>query len=103
MATGGQHPVPPAGAGRDEAAALLPGFVDARDAILAADLADSGGANKCLIWDAFARRGLGFSASQGSSASRTDGTEAFDLPSACSGVDLDRHRHPESGARRVSS
>ena len=65
-----------------------PGFVDARDAIIAADLADTGGANKCLLWTAFAKRGLGFSASQGSSASRTDGTQAFDLPSACNGVAL---------------
>ncbi|NNM23527.1 MAG: hypothetical protein HKO54_08225, partial [Flavobacteriaceae bacterium] len=59
-----------------------PGFVDGRDAILAADLALFGGVNECLIWTAFANRGLGFSASQGSSNSRTDGVEAFDLPSA---------------------
>ena len=65
-----------------------PGFVDARDAILAADVANYGGANQCLIWNSFARRGLGFSAVQGSSGSRTDGTEAFDLPSSCNGVAL---------------
>ncbi len=65
-----------------------PGFVDARDAILAADVADYGGANQCLIWDVFARRGLGFSATQGSSTSRSDGTQAFDLPSSCNGVAL---------------
>ncbi|WP_051957494.1 M36 family metallopeptidase [Altibacter lentus] len=58
-----------------------PGFVDGRDAILAADQAIYGGANYCLLWDAFAARGLGFSADQGSSNSRTDGTEAFDTPS----------------------
>ncbi|MDX1462510.1 MAG: M36 family metallopeptidase [Marinirhabdus sp.] len=58
-----------------------PGFVDGRDAIFAADQALYGGANECLIWDAFARRGLGFSADQGSSNSRSDGTEAFDTPS----------------------
>ncbi len=57
-----------------------PGFVDGRDAILAADVALYGGANQCLIWEAFAKRGLGFSASQGSSGSRTDGVEAFDVP-----------------------
>ncbi len=57
-----------------------PGFVDGRDAILAADAALYGGANECLIWDAFARRGLGFSADQGSPNSTTDGTEAFDSP-----------------------
>ena len=57
-----------------------PGFVDARDAILAADQALYGGANADIIWQAFARRGLGFSADQGSSSSVSDGTEAFDLP-----------------------
>ncbi|MAQ75921.1 MAG: metallopeptidase [Aquimarina sp.] len=57
-----------------------PGFVDGRDAILAADEAANGGANACLIWDVFARRGLGWSASQGDSNSRLDQTEAFDLP-----------------------
>lgn len=61
-----------------------PGFVDGRDAILAADQALYGGANQCLIWESFARRGLGFSANQGSSGSETDGTEAFDLPPSCS-------------------
>ena len=57
-----------------------PGFVDGRDAIFAADLAIYGGANECLLWDAFARRGLGASASQGSSGSSNDGVEAFDSP-----------------------
>jgi hypothetical protein len=60
-----------------------PGFEDGRNAILAADQALTGGANACEIWRAFAKRGLGFSADQGSSASRVDGTEAFDLPAAC--------------------
>jgi hypothetical protein len=60
-----------------------PGFVDGRDAILAADLAANGGANECLIWRAFARRGLGVSALQGSSGSVLDGTEAFDVPVGC--------------------
>ncbi|HLO53691.1 MAG TPA: M36 family metallopeptidase, partial [Saprospiraceae bacterium] len=60
-----------------------PGFVDGRDAILSADMILYNGANRCLIWEVFARRGLGFSASQGSSNSRSDGTEAFDLPPSC--------------------
>lgn len=58
-----------------------PGFVDGRDAIFAADQAIYGGANECLLWDAFAKRGLGYSADQGSSNSRSDGTQAFDTPS----------------------
>lgn len=57
-----------------------PGFVDARDAILLADQVNYGGANQELIWRAFARRGLGFSASQGSTFNRFDQVEAFDLP-----------------------
>jgi hypothetical protein len=57
-----------------------PGFVDGRNAILAADLANYGGANQELIWRAFAKRGVGFSASQGAANSRTDQVEAFDLP-----------------------
>lgn len=60
-----------------------PGFVDGRDAILLADQTLYGGANQCLIWDAFAKRGLGKSASQGSSGSRTDQVEAFDKPNSC--------------------
>ncbi|MCA0236767.1 MAG: T9SS-dependent M36 family metallopeptidase [Bacteroidetes bacterium] len=63
--------------------ACSPGFVDGRDAILAADELLYNGANKCLIWAAFARRGLGFSADQGSSNDYSDGTGAFDLPPAC--------------------
>ncbi|MEO0421817.1 MAG: M36 family metallopeptidase [Pseudomonadota bacterium] len=62
-----------------------PGFVDGRDAILLADQVNNGGANQCLIWDAFARRGLGVGASQGSVNSVTDGVESFDLPEECLG------------------
>jgi len=60
-----------------------PGFVTGRDAILKADQYLTGGANQCAIWRGFAKRGLGFSASQGSSASVTDGTEKFDMPPLC--------------------
>ncbi len=57
-----------------------PGFEDGRDAILQADQILYGGIHQCLIWNAFAARGLGFSADQGSVNSRTDQVEAFDLP-----------------------
>jgi extracellular elastinolytic metalloproteinase len=69
-----------------------PGFVDGRDAILAADdlLTGDGtffsGANQCAIWDGFDQRGLGYSADQGSSNSVTDGTPAFDMPPACATI-----------------
>ncbi len=66
-----------------------PGFVDGRDAILAADQVIFNGANQCVIWEAFARRGLGYSADQGNSNDRSDGVEAFDLPpSSLIGVQL---------------
>ncbi|KAJ3211733.1 Fungalysin/Thermolysin Extracellular metalloproteinase 5 [Dinochytrium kinnereticum] len=53
-----------------------PSFVDARDAILLADEALTKGENACIIWGAFARRGLGAGAKAG-------GREAFDLPKKC--------------------
>jgi len=60
-----------------------PGMQDGRDAILQADTVLYNGIHGCLIWQAFARRGMGFSASQGNPNSRTDGVEAFDLPPFC--------------------
>ena len=57
-----------------------PGFVDGRDAILLADQLNYGGIHQCAIWNAFARRGLGYGANQGSSASHTDGTESYNIP-----------------------
>lgn len=60
-----------------------PGFVDGRDAILMADQINNGGANECLIWEVFAKRGLGADAMQGSAGSRTDQVEAFNLPNTC--------------------
>lgn len=59
-----------------------PGFVDARDGILAADELLYDGEHTCLIWEVFANRGLGFSASQGDAFDRNDQVEAFDEP-AC--------------------
>lgn len=57
-----------------------PGFLDARDAILVADSILYNGRYKCAIWKAFAKRGFGFSATQGSSGSATDQSPAFDVP-----------------------
>jgi extracellular elastinolytic metalloproteinase len=58
-----------------------PGFLDGRDAILKADSLLYNNTHKCAIWNAFARRGMGKSALEGSSNSFTDQTGAFDLPS----------------------
>jgi len=60
-----------------------PGFVDARNAILAADNLLYGGENYCLLWNVFARRGLGYYANQGSTDRRDDGTADQSLPSSC--------------------
>lgn len=56
-----------------------PSFVQARDAILAADTALTGGANHKQIWMAFARRGLGAGTVNGNSDETTI-TQAFDVP-----------------------
>jgi hypothetical protein len=56
-----------------------PSFLDARNAILSADLALTGGENQPEIWQAFARRGLGLSAKD-SDANATTVTPAFDMP-----------------------
>lgn len=61
----------------------LPGFIDGRDGILAADILNYDGAHECLIWDVFARRGLGYSASQGDNFDRNDGFQAFDVKPEC--------------------
>ncbi len=57
-----------------------PSFTEARDAILAADVALTGGDNYELIWEAFARRGFGLTANDGGGAPADVVTEAFDVP-----------------------
>ncbi len=56
-----------------------PGFVDGRDAIIAADELLYDGIHQCVIWQAFANRGLGASAKQGSPSIVSDNIEAFDI------------------------
>jgi hypothetical protein len=56
-----------------------PTFIEARDAILLADRALTGGQNQREIWTAFARRGLGFGASTTGSTA-TSLTTSFDMP-----------------------
>lgn len=60
-----------------------PSFVSGRDAIIAADQATTGGQNYCMIWDVFARRGLGVNASAGSNTGIVginDQVEDFSTP-----------------------
>lgn len=66
----------------------LPSFLQARDAILQADVINNGGANLRALWTAFARRGLGLSAVDGGCAS-TSVTEAFDLPADLASIQFE--------------
>ncbi|EDY18001.1 peptidase M36 fungalysin [Chthoniobacter flavus Ellin428] len=61
-----------------------PTFLQARDAIIQADLVDNGGANKNVLWTAFAKRGMGGSATVPASSTTTGVTEAFDIPDSLS-------------------
>jgi uncharacterized repeat protein (TIGR01451 family) len=57
-----------------------PTFLEARDAILQADLVKTGGANRDELWAAFGKRGLGFSAACPRSFTTIGVEEAFDVP-----------------------
>ncbi len=63
-----------------------PSFLEARDAILAADLALTGGANYTEIWTAFGRRGFGQLADDGPSAASSIVTQSFVVPPPLFGV-----------------
>ena len=63
--------------------ACEPTFLEARDAILLADQALTGGENECAIWQGFAKRGMGVSANDGGSAAVTEVSDGFDVPMAC--------------------
>ena len=60
-----------------------PGFISGRDAILMADSVNYNGANGCIIWEAYARRGLGWGASEGSTNARNDGRQSFETKPTC--------------------
>jgi len=60
-----------------------PTFLEARDAILTADGIDNGGANQCLIWQAFAKRGMGEFADDTGNPRRVMVSEDFTVPAAC--------------------
>lgn len=74
-----------------------PTFVEARDAILLAEAATTNGADRCMIWGAFAKRGLGVNASAGLKAPAvndndniiaaiSDQVEDFTYPADCASV-----------------
>lgn len=64
---------------------IVPSFLDARNAILLADRANNNGANQCLLWQAFSKRGMGFKAY---TTDTTDPTPVEDLGTApfCSDI-----------------
>lgn len=60
-----------------------PSFIEGRDAILQADAVGNAAGDKCVIWNAFAKRGLGVNASAGSKTVLTDQVEDFTVPQEC--------------------
>ncbi len=61
-----------------------PGFIEGRNAILAAELAsETAGADKCMIWNVFAKRGLGVNASAGSKTNINDQVGDDTVPAEC--------------------
>lgn len=61
-----------------------PTFVDARDAMLLADTALTGGAHRCELWQLFVNRGLGFSAAT-AGPDDTRPVAGYDMPPECAG------------------
>ena len=57
-----------------------PNFLQARDAIIQADLVNNAAANRNELWAAFAKRGMGASATAPSSSTTTGVVESYDLP-----------------------
>ncbi len=62
-----------------------PSFLEGRDALLQADQLNYLGENECLIWTAFARRGLGEDAFVGDADDRYDNVDGFKIPARCLG------------------
>ncbi|MBX7209167.1 MAG: M36 family metallopeptidase [Verrucomicrobiaceae bacterium] len=57
-----------------------PNFLQARDGIIQADLVNNAGANKAELWAAFAKRGMGVSASSPAATTTVGLVEAYDVP-----------------------
>jgi cysteine-rich repeat protein len=65
--------------------ACSPTFLEARDAVFDADLNETGGDNACYLWRAFAKRGMGPTATISADPAQFTGiSEDFSLPAACS-------------------
>jgi len=63
--------------------ACSPTFIDGRNAVLSAEMLTTGGADRCMIWNTFAKRGLGINASAGNKLDINDQVEDFSIPKDC--------------------
>jgi hypothetical protein len=85
-----------------------PTFMQARDAIIAADIINNGGANWNELWAAFARRGFGYGADDGGSPNSPVIVEDFTVPpplATVSGVvyvDANKNANREASEQRLS-
>jgi uncharacterized protein (TIGR03437 family) len=80
-----------------------PSFVDARNGILLADKVNNNGANQCLLWQAFSKRGLGAAAEAINSADNFP-LESFEMPPACNPagtLTLDRQNYLPGETMRI--
>lgn len=75
-----------------------PTYLEARDAILLADQVLNDGANVDLLWQAFAKRGMGISADDGGNARTLNVTEAFDVPDEGISIDDVTFTETDSGS-----
>ena len=69
-----------------------PGFVDARDAIMTTGSLIYGVEIACVLWPAFAKRGLGIDAFQGVSTNLDDGLESYDVPPSTAVFQITRNQ-----------
>ncbi len=63
--------------------ACNPDFLDARDGVIEAVGAYRGGEDRCLVWDAFAKFGLGTNARSGGSNTYSNVANGFQIPADC--------------------
>ncbi len=78
-----------------------PTFVDARNSIIAADQAITGGQDFCMIWEVFAARGLGINATAGDKNKGNDQVEDFTRPADGSNCSLAVNNFDTDNVMRV--
>ncbi|HEU0185823.1 MAG TPA: M36 family metallopeptidase [Blastocatellia bacterium] len=81
-----------------------PTFIDARDAILLADRVNNRGANQCLLWQAFAKRGLGIHADT-LDAEAYEAVNSFETAPSCNptaALRLDKRSYVDNETVRIT-